>query len=449
MVRRVRYTSLGWAALAAIALALAGPSPARAGLVPTATPSRVVLTPTAKSGTSQAVTWRTDAATTGGAVQIAPADDGDEVITVPSTPGEPVFFIGWQYQSRHHSAVITGLSPGTSYRYRVGGGQAWSGWSTFTTPTADPQPWSMLYFGDAQNDLREKWAPVVRQSFATVPDAEVMVHAGDLINWADRDQEWTDWFDALAGRSTTLNTVATPGNHEQYGDPAMRQFTEHFSNPLNGPVNNRETAYVADYRGVRFISLNSNSLTPFDQVGFLEDALAGNPNRWSVVTFHAPLFSAANNRDNPHLRTFWLPILERHNVDLVMQGHDHAYSRGHVARNENGRPGQSTGPVYAVSVSGPKYYEIPPDGANNWTANGAVRVAAYQHTSTFQQIHVEENRLSYRAIIAAKGPKTNARGAVGETLDAFTIRKGPEGSKLVTEGAVFPPPAAPPPPDDR
>ena len=358
---------------------------------------------------------------------------------MPAEAGEPVTFVGWEYESRHHSAVISGLAPGTAYRYRVGSDAGWSPWSTFTTPDSGSDAWSMLYFGDAQNDLRAKWTPVVQQAFATVPDAEVMVHAGDLINTANIDQEWTDWFDALGTHTTTMNTVATPGNHEQSGDPTMLQFTEHFTNPLNGPINHKETAYVVDYRDVRFISLDSNTYAPFDQVLFLEQALLNNPQRWTVVTFHAPIFSASEGRDNPHLRLFWLPIFERYNVDLVLQGHDHAYSRGHVAANET-EPGKSKGPVYVVSVSGPKYYVVPPDGANNWTANGARRVAAFQQTSTFQQIRVEDDRLSYRAIIAAKGSASTAPGGVGDTLDAFTITKDADGKKLVTEGAEFPAP---------
>ena len=45
--------------------------------------------------------------------------------------------------------------------------------------------------------------------------------------------------------------------------------------------------------------------------------LANNPHRWTVLTFHHPMFSAAEGRDNPGLREHWLPVIDRHTEDLV------------------------------------------------------------------------------------------------------------------------------------
>ena len=58
--------------------------------------------------------------------------------------------------------------------------------------------------------------------------------------------------------------------------------------------------------------------------------LADNDQRWTVVTFHHPVWSGAEGRNNPALREIWGPILEEHGVDLVLQGHDHTYGRGNV-----------------------------------------------------------------------------------------------------------------------
>jgi hypothetical protein len=151
------------------------------------------------------------------------------------------------------------------------------------------------------------------------------------------------------------------------------------------------------------------------------------------VTFHHPLFSASEGRDDPHLRLLWLDVLERHDVDLVLQGHDHACSGGHLVANE-GAEGRNTGPVHVVSVSGPKYYELSPDGDNNWTQNGARRVAGHQHTSMFQHLRFEADRVTYRSIVAAKGSAPTTDKQPGEVLDAFTTTKDADGTKVVTEG---------------
>lgn len=411
-----------------------------AGDEPTATPSRIVINPTETPQTSQAVTWRTDAATTEGVVEVEPAAGG-ALRTVESTPGAPVSFAGWTYESLHHSAVITGLTPDTAYRYRVGTEGNWSPWLTFRTKkTTGTDRWEFLYLGDAQNNLAEKWAPVVRRAFGETPTADLALHAGDLINTSSLDNEWSQWFDSQEYKVATVDSIATPGNHEVSGDPTMIQFREHFTNPLNGPASQEEVAYYTDFQGVRFISLNSNSANPveyIEMIGFLTDALANNPNKWSVVYFHHPVYSASEGRSNPHIRAAFGPIIERHDVDLVLQGHDHSYARGHVTTNETG-PGTSDGPVYVVSVSGPKYYELESPESNDWTRNGATRVVAHAHTSLFQQIQIDGDKLRYRSVIAAKDGESTASGDPGDSLDSFTITKLADGSKQVTEGARFP-----------
>lgn len=413
----------------------------RADPTPSKDPSRIALTPTEDPTTSAGITWRTDAAITEGAVEVAPATGGT-VRTVQATAGNPVSFAGWTYMSRHHSAVVGGLEPARRYRYRVGFDGAWSGWREFRTASADSaEPWSMLYFGDAQNDVERAWTPVVEQAFRTAPDALVHLHAGDLINTASSDDEWRQWFGALGERVSTISTVAAVGNHELSGDAQALQFREHFTFPLNGPQMQHERAYYTDVQNARIITLNSNlsfddPLGALTQTTFLEEALRSSDKQWNVVTFHHPLFSASEGRDNPHLRLLWLNIVEQHDVDLVLQGHDHAYSRGHVAANEDAQ-GRNTGPVYVVSVSGPKYYDVTPEGDNNWTQNGARRVAAFQQTSTFQHLRFERDRILYRAVVAAKGPAATTDRAPGEVVDAFTITKN-AGGKVVTEGADFP-----------
>lgn len=79
-----------------------------------------------------------------------------------------------------------------------------------------------------------------------------------------------------------------------------------------------------------------------------------------------------------------------------------------------------TGPVYAVSVTGPKMYEA---GHDNWTDNDAEARVQKAGTQTFQSVQVNSNEMDY-----------TARTASGEVVDAFTITKNPQGTgKQVTD----------------
>ena len=421
--RRVSPRVLAVAGAAALA-AVSAPVAAPAALAQEA-PERVLLSPTADPSRSQTVTWR---GPDGGApvLEIAPAGDPGRVSRVE---GERTGEAGGAY----HRATATGLEPGTEYRYRVGdGGEAVTDWLTFTTPAEGAEPFDFLYFGDIQNDISEGAAPVVRAALEAEPDAELAVHAGDLINSADSDSKWGEWYDAFGTEATGgINHVAAPGNHEYSGTRLSGHWALQFPGAGNGPegADLPETVSYTDYQGVRFITLNSNyrAAAPLSPGAWLETqeewlrgALEGNPGEWTVVAFHHPVFSNSPDRDNGPLREAWLETFEEFDVDLVLQGHDHSYARGNLTGNRTEDPAVQTGPVYAVAVTGPKMYDA---DESNWTDNGAEVRAQRTDTQTYQAVSVHGGTLDYVS-----------RTADGEVVDAFTITKD-ESGKRVTDAS--------------
>ena len=148
-----------------------------------------------------------------------------------------------------------------------------------------------------------------------------MLHAGDLINNENDDAEWGEWFGAGSWLNGMIPVVATPGNHEYDDDDQLsRHWRPQFAFPMNGPSGLEETVYWFDYQGARIISLNSNERID-EQRDWLKSVLseADRP-KWTIVTFHHPIYSTAGDRDNPGLRAAWQPILEESGVDLVLAG---------------------------------------------------------------------------------------------------------------------------------
>ncbi|MEY4006013.1 MAG: hypothetical protein RLZZ221_2109 [Verrucomicrobiota bacterium] len=221
--------------------------------------------------------------------------------------------------------------------------------------------------------------------------------------------------------------MPTPGNHEyakrdEKDEKAPRllsinwrpQFTL-LENGPQGVEELRETAYHFDYQGARIISLDSN-VRQEEQVPWLRDVLRNNPRRWTILTFHHPVFSPARNRDNAKLRELWKPVFDEFKVDLVLTGHDHTYARsgdvsGRVAVGDTNLPkgynqayDPAIGTVYVVSVSGPKMYDLSP--GDRWAARFA------EDTQLYQIITVDGDELRYEA-----------RTATNRLYDAFTLRK--------------------------
>lgn len=409
---------------------------------PTAVPDRIILTPTVEPTTSQAVTWRTSDEVTAPAVQweLSGPSVTQQWTTVAAT-STVAFDVDLGYTIAHHSAIIEGLTPGTTYVYRVGDGETWSEWLEFTTAEDAVGGFSFLVQGDAQNDNLAYTSRTFRAAFEARPYARAVVHAGDLIDTNTSDAEWGQWHEAAAFSNQYLNVIASTGNHEYYPGPELAaHWGAQFTYPLNGPEGAptlEETVYYVDYQGVRFISLDSSQAMGAQsravQTEWLEGILADNPNPWTVVSFHHPMFSVTSGRDNASLREAWLPVFEKYDVDLVVQGHDHAYGRGNLAANEADLPegedaaSAHTGPVYLVSVAGPKMYVPDPEGDNNWTDNDANLRVVGRDVQLFQTVDVTTDGRMH----------VEARTVDGALFDSFTITKNTEGEKVVRDDEMW------------
>jgi hypothetical protein len=147
--------------------------------------------------------------------------------------------------------------------------------------------------------------------------------------------------------------------------------------------------------------------------------LADSKARWHIVVFHQPIFTCARTEDDQPLKAAWKPILEKRGVDLVLQGHDHCYSRltaeagpaaGAAARAKGGQ-----GPVYLVSVTGAKMYAL-----NDRAATQPDRIA--EATQLYQIVDVETRRLRFRTYTAT-----------GTLYDGFDLVRGTDGRKRLVE----------------
>ncbi len=402
---------------------------------PTAMPDRIVMTFNGDPRTARAVTWRTSTEVHKGLAEIAIAEGGPMFREKASQIEAECEALKTDINTAHfHSVTFKDLKAGTKYVYRVGDGSNWSEWFHFSTAPADDKPFSFIYFGDAQNDLRSMWSRVIREAYSDAPKAAFMLHAGDLVNRAEADAEWGEWFGAGHWVNAMIPSVPVPGNHEiaksiDGKSRLSRHWRPQFTLPTDGPRGLEETCYSLVFGNTRIVCMNSNDDLDV-QAEWLDRTLAKNQSRWTICTFHHPVFSTAKDRDNAALRACWKPILDKYKVDLVLQGHDHTYGRtglqvpseiegndsknkstgaiastvANVATGLNSNDPQS-GTVYVVSVSGPKMYNL---------QKQPFMKRVGEDTQLYQVIHVNGDTLRYEA-----------RNAIGQLYDAFELRKRP------------------------
>ncbi len=237
-------------------------------------------------------------------------------------------------------------------------------------------------------DLKEDaagWADTLKvlQSDAT-DDAlplELLTSTGDQIESANVESQWDAWF--APDQLRTLPYAAAIGNH----DSSDLGYKYHFSLPNNDVTTPElQTAAGGDYwytyKGVLFVVINSNAQSSTKDpahVAFVTKAVQANPHaKWRVVSYHHSIYSPAshaNDSDNIARRPTYTKAFSDLGINLVLQGHDHSYSRSYVVENDgSGADRQNAdeaagadnvvegpgGVVYITtnSASGSKYYAL-------------------------------------------------------------------------------------------
>jgi predicted phosphodiesterase len=142
---------------------------------------------------------------------------------------------------------------------------------------------------------------------------------GDNIYGSERPQDMAKKFERpyQVLLDAKVEFHAALGNHD---DPNQKFYK---------PFNLGGERYRTFKKGnARFFVLDSNYLDP-DQVAWLEKELAASGSDWKIVYFHHPLYTTARRGPEVELRAVLEPILLKHGVDVVFQGHEHIYERLH------------------------------------------------------------------------------------------------------------------------
>jgi hypothetical protein len=297
---------------------------------------------------------------------------------------------------RRHRVSVDRLEPDTSYRYSVGDGKPgrWGPWRTVKTGPDRSRGVRLLYLGDAQTGL-EPWGRLLKTATGRHPDLDFMVLAGDLVDRGNERTNWDHFFLRAQGVFDRLPLMPCSGNHE-YLDRGPRLFRATFELPRNGPRGiDSDLVYHFESGDAFFAVLDSTPATcnadaARRQADWLDAALEHTTATWKFVIFHHPVYPSHPWRDTPALRKHWVPIFDKHHVDFVLQGHDHAYQRTYPLRAHERVEQPGDGTIYLIAVSGDKFVDHAP---RPYVAVGRSGVSTYQ---TFD-IDLRSNRLTYRA----------------------------------------------------
>lgn len=276
-----------------------------------------------------------------------------------------------------HEISVSGLEAYTEYEYTVGDGFNYKNGTFKTALTKNStETFTFAYIADTQVSNASN-AKALGATLAEINNMnpDFVFLAGDTTDTNNNEKQW-EWLfnnDGLypnGGEDMFANSLiaVTQGNHDN------NELYQH----INAPEEADKIAYTFDYGCMKFISLNLEQSRRSDesrdaQEEMLREAVADakENGQWIVVGFHKSLYTGASHitdGDVISARKFWTPIFAELDVDVVLQGHDHVYSRGfvnsegynaHPAINEDGSIEQpSNAPLYMVGghAGGLKWY---------------------------------------------------------------------------------------------
>ncbi|RKJ07840.1 hypothetical protein D7X33_50285, partial [Butyricicoccus sp. 1XD8-22] len=94
------------------------------------------------------------------------------------------------------------------------------------------------------------------------------------------------------------------------------------------------------------------------QQQWIRDEVESSTKEWTIVMFHRPPYKSNPLTGQNATATTFSPLLEELGVDLVLNGHDHAYMRTHPMKDGIPQP-EGEGTIYVIGGSaGPKFYPV-------------------------------------------------------------------------------------------
>jgi 3',5'-cyclic AMP phosphodiesterase CpdA len=128
------------------------------------------------------------------------------------------------------------------------------------------------------------------------------------VNW-ERSFGWT--------KRSSVRVAGVLGNHDVRVQGGRYQFR---TLSMPGRYYRRQAG------SAEFFFLDSTRIDA-GQTAWLARSLSASSARWKIAVFHHPAFTCGTYRAHPGVVASWVPLFERHRVQLTLSGHDHNYQR--------------------------------------------------------------------------------------------------------------------------
>lgn len=307
-----------------------------------------------------------------------------------------------------NKTIVRSLTPATEYVYRLGDGDGnWTPVYDYTT--RNENQFGFLAVGDPQigagsttTDITG-WTDTMTKALKQFPDAAFLLSAGDQVETCNNQAQFSGFLSPAGLRS--LPVAPALGNH----DAGALDYGYHFNLPnlssQYGVTYPGSADYYFTYGNTLFMVLNSNNTSGSSHTAFIRNSVEANPDStWRIVIFHHDIYGSATHsteRSILNLRASLFPIFDDYGIDIVINGHDHSYTRTYPIKGDmpmtkqnfdkNGNVENPDGTVYYTlsSASGSKYYSL------KWFPEYYAAIRSQIKAPTFSYVSINGNILSF------------------------------------------------------
>ncbi len=313
--------------------------------------------PYLQSGSTDGMTVVWGGSTDVGAAELRFSRDGEETVVAASS---------WDIEGRDgplrlFQARATGLPAGTDYCYAVtlDGVVMADGLRFRTAPSRTDATVRFLVIGDFGAGTEEQIL-VRDRMFSHSEGVDLILTTGDNAyssgTYAEFDEHVFDVYRDLLHGAVLF---PTPGNHDYSTDDAEPYLQNHVLPETAWRSEDAERYYDVPWGPLHFVALDSegpileiSSDDDDDMVDWLHEVLATSDRPWRVPAYHKPAVEGHATR-GPDVFTLGLlvPEFEEHQLELVLQGHNHHYERFEPLV-ESATTVQEGGTTYVVTGGG-------------------------------------------------------------------------------------------------
>jgi 3',5'-cyclic AMP phosphodiesterase CpdA len=173
-------------------------------------------------------------------------------------------------------------------------------------------------FGDFGGGAAQGAVAGAMERWAAAHRVDALVTTGDNVYDRGEPERFAAQLDRPYRRLRRTRPLwVTLGNHDVMAGHGAAELL-HLGLP--------DLPYAKTLPGVQLLFMDANRPDQA-QADWLEARLAGPGPRLRVVVFHQPAWSCSRHDSDREVGRRWVPVLERHRVALVLNGHDHNYQR--------------------------------------------------------------------------------------------------------------------------